>query len=236
METVIQFLLYLHIAAGMLALVVAPIAMIVRKGGRQHRLWGKVYFGGMTVVTVTAIIISLYRPIPFLLMVAVFSYYFIVTGYRVLYLKQRKGQQPMLLDWIISGVAATFNTGLIFWGIYSLFSGDGSAFAWIALAFGVIGLLTVAQNLRQFIKPEASREHWLLQHMGGMVGGYIATVSAFSAVNFDFLPTLLRWLWPTLIGLPLLNIWTRSYKKKLSKGRRAEELVTVEAGVVHTEM
>jgi hypothetical protein len=50
--------------------------------------------------------------------------------------------------------------------------------------------------------------------MGYMVGAYIAAVSAFSVVNLMFLPPIVRWLWPTVIGVPLLILTTNRYKKK----------------------
>jgi len=52
--------------------------------------------------------------------------------------------------------------------------------------------------------------------MGGMIGSYIAAVSAFSVVNFSFLPTAIRWLWPSAIGVPLLLYWIQKYQKKFN--------------------
>ena len=43
--------------------------------------------------------------------------------------------------------------------------------------------------------------------MANMIGSYIAAVTAFSVVNFHALPTTIRWLWPTIIGTPLIAIW-----------------------------
>ena len=52
--------------------------------------------------------------------------------------------------------------------------------------------------------------------MGGMIGSYIAAVSAFSGVNFDFLPTAIRWLWAPALGVPLLLYWIRRYQKRFA--------------------
>ena len=59
--------------------------------------------------------------------------------------------------------------------------------------------------------------------MGNMLGAYIATVSAFSVVNFTVLPPIVRWLWPTAVGVPLIILWIRhdrrgSRKDLLSRG------------------
>src|SRR5258708_6396890 len=64
-----------HISAGFMAFFLAPAALITAKGGKQHRRWGKIYFWMMAVVALTALVLSVYRPIPFLTLVAVFSFY-----------------------------------------------------------------------------------------------------------------------------------------------------------------
>jgi len=68
-----------------------------------------------------------------------------------------------------------------------------------------------------------------------MLGSYIAVVAAFSVVNFYFLPTLLRWLWPTMIGAPGIFIWINYYQKKFRKGAEASQIATVKIGVRREE-
>ena len=84
----IRGLLGVHITAGIVSFVMAPVALETAKGGKAHRRWGKVYFWAMAVVAATALVLSLYRPILFLTLVAVFSFYFAFSGYRVLRLKE----------------------------------------------------------------------------------------------------------------------------------------------------
>ena len=55
MDTTVKGILWIHVLAGTLALVVAPIALVTAKGGLTHRRWGKVYFWAMGVVAATAI-------------------------------------------------------------------------------------------------------------------------------------------------------------------------------------
>ena len=52
--------------------------------------------------------------------------------------------------------------------------------------------------------------------MTRMLAAYITTVSAFSAVNFMFLPPVVRWLWPTVIGTIGITIWVRHYRKRFA--------------------
>src|SRR3984885_3729570 len=83
----IRALLGIPIAAGSTAFVMAPLALLTAKGGKAHRRWGKIYFWAMAVVASTAMVLALYRPILFLALVAVFSFYAAFSAYRVLFHK-----------------------------------------------------------------------------------------------------------------------------------------------------
>src|SRR5262245_65273441 len=100
MESLMATLRSLHIATGIIALVVAPAAMLTVKGGRAHRRWGMIYFWSMALVAVTAVVLSLWRPRIFLTLLAVFSFYQAFAGYRVLWRKRPVlGERPRAIDW-----------------------------------------------------------------------------------------------------------------------------------------
>jgi uncharacterized membrane protein len=228
MEKVFKAFLILHIIAGFTAFVAAPVAMIVKKGGKRHRQWGKIFFWCMTVVSASAFVMSVLHKILFLFIISGFSYYLVSSGYRWVYRKNPKSVKDVKpLDWVVVIAAAVFNSALLVFGIYSLVKSSDDPFGYIACVLSFIGLNIVRKNIQQFYSPPKEKYAWLLNHMGGMVGGYIATVSAFSAVNFNFLPIVIQWLWPTIIGVPLLMVWINSYKKKFTKGKKVSELVEV---------
>src|ERR1051326_9498855 len=77
-----------HIACGFAAFFIAPAVLAMVKGSKQHRRWGKIYFWLMAVVAATALVLSIYRPVVFLALVAVFSFYMAFSGYRVLFRKR----------------------------------------------------------------------------------------------------------------------------------------------------
>jgi uncharacterized membrane protein len=226
MEKLHSITLYIHIAAGMTAFIAAPVAMIVKKGGDAHRKWGKVYFWCMTVIAITGIVLSIMLPNLFLFCIAFFSYYMVVSGYRWLYNK-KPGQKTARIDWIITGIASVFNLGLFIIGIIMFFRNSQNAFGYISAVFGLIGLNFAYKNVKQFSNVNRPKQSWLYNHIGGMIGGYIATVSAFSAVNFHFLPPLIKWLWPTIIGVPVIYAWIAYYRKKINKGKEAKDLVEI---------
>lgn len=92
----------------------------------------------------------------------------------------------------------------------------GSDFAIVLLVFGGIGAVFAILDVRGF-RRERDPGAWVGDHVTRMGAGYIATVTAFSSVNFLFLPTVLRWLWPTLLGTPLLAYLARAYTERFAR-------------------
>jgi uncharacterized membrane protein len=203
METAIRLTLWVHVLAGAVALVVAPIALMTVKGGPTHRRWGKVYFWAMAVVAATAIVVGFWRSILFLVLTAVFSFYAALSGYRVLYRKRPDlGQRPSALDWTAAAITLAASATL--------------ELSTVAIAFGFVGLFIAGFDVLRFARPPADKRAWWYKHMANMIGSYIAAVTAFSVVNFHVLPTTVRWLWPTMVGTPLIAIWITYYKRRFN--------------------
>ncbi|HEX4349838.1 MAG TPA: hypothetical protein VH251_05610, partial [Verrucomicrobiae bacterium] len=59
--------------------------------------------------------------------------------------------------------------------------------------------------------------------MTRFLAAYVATVTAFSVVNFRFLPDLWRWLWPTVIGVIGISIWRAYYTNKFHRSQPSAE-------------
>jgi hypothetical protein len=216
MGTIASIVLGLHIVAGYIALVVAPGAMLTQKGGLWHRRWGKIYYWAMAGVALSAVVLSLSRPNLFLLLLAVFSFYQAFSGYRVLSRKlPHQGQRPTPLDWSAVALTLAGSAALVVYGLVS-WSG-GSTFFIVPVIFGMFGIVLAGRDVHSFLRPPATKNAWWFTHMGHMLGAYIATVSAFSVVNFDFLPPLIRWLWPSAIGVPGIFIWISYYRRKFTR-------------------
>ncbi len=230
MDSLIGGVRLLHVAAGTLALFVAPIAMLTLKGGRTHRRWGKVYFWMMAVVALTAVVLALWRPIVFLALLAVFSFYSAFSGYRVLSRKRpEKGERATALDWAAAVVTFAASGALAILGILR----PGAAWERVGVVpvvFGLLGVALSGLDLWRFARPSADRNAWWFNHMTGMLGSYIAAVSAFSVVNFAFLPTTARWLWPTAVGTPLITLWIRHYKLRFRRSAPAPARVPGSSG------
>jgi uncharacterized membrane protein len=217
MNVLIQTLHWTHIAFGFLAFFVAPIALASAKGGPTHRRWGKVYFRSMVVVAVTALILSLYRPNYFLAMVSVFSFYLAFRGYRALSRKpQLSNRWPKSIDYAAMAFAFAGSAALVTLSVVKP-SPVWVVLGPVAMTFGVFGIILSILDLREMMFPPKDRLHWWYAHMVGMIASYIAAVSAFSVNNFGFLPVLVRWLWPSVVGVPAIFVWVGHYRKRFGK-------------------
>ncbi|HEV2841305.1 MAG TPA: DUF2306 domain-containing protein [Chthoniobacterales bacterium] len=226
MDGIFQAALIIHILFGSVALFVAPAAMVTSKGGLWHRRWGKFFFWAITGVAITAVVMSLIRSGLFFLLVALFSFYLAFTGYRVLYRKTPQ-QRATQGDWIAVSAMLAGSVALLAYGAYLMLT---SSFGMVALVFGALGLLFAIRDIHEFRHFPADKQAWWYSHMTRMLAAYIATVTAFSVVNFRFLPPLTRWLWATVVGTAGIIIWTRYYRKKFD--RRPTETAVSDLGTV----
>jgi len=222
----LRILLGLHIACGITAFVCAPVALATAKGGKTHRRWGKIYFWGMAGVAVTALVLSFALPIFFLAMVAVFSFYACFSAYRILYLKDLyKGARPLAVDWLAALVTVASSALLFLLGFLDparmgvgVVPIAGHPVSIVSIVFGLIGVRLGLASIFRFAKPPTEKMFWWFGHLQGMIGSYIAAMTAFSVVNLAprFGDAWWVWLWPTIVGIPAISLWTAYYKKKFS--------------------
>jgi hypothetical protein len=81
-------------------------------------------------------------------------------------------------------------------------------------------LLYAFNWLRRFFITPKEKQHWVFSHLQGFGAAYIAAVTAFVVVNINFLPPLLVWLSPTVVGAVIITTTTISYKKKFSRNQK----------------
>lgn len=210
--------LAVHVAAGTSAFVLAPLALLTAKGGRAHRRLGRIYFWAMAVVAVTALVMALYRPVLFLALVAVFSFYSAFIGYRVLGQKAAyKGEKvATALDWFAAAATFAASTALAMLGAVkpALVQRLGIP----AIVFGLIGMWISGSTAWRFTHPPKAKMFWWYAHLAGMLGSYIAAWTAFSVVTIGPLLHHAWWIWivPTGIGVPAIVMITNYYETKFA--------------------
>ena len=149
-----------HITAGAAAFLLAPIALATAKGGKQHKRWGMVYLWAMGTVAATALPMALYRPVLFLALVAVFSFYLAFSAYRVLRLKDLpRGGHAKAIDWfaaVFTFVSSAFLGVLAIWRP-ALVQHMGI----VAIVFGLIGIRAALGQMASFLwKPKEKMFWW----------------------------------------------------------------------------
>jgi uncharacterized membrane protein len=211
-------ILAVHIAAGGGAFILAPLALVTAKGGKAHRLWGKIYFWCMTVVALTALIMAAYRPILFLALVAVFSFYSAFVAYRVLGQKAAWKGEPVArpLDWIAAVLCFAASAALAILGAIRPELVQHLRIP--AIVFGLIGMRISSAAMWRFTHPPTEKMFWWYAHLQGMLGSYIAAWTAFCVVTLGPLVHAVWWIWivPVSIGVPAIVATTAYYKRKFA--------------------
>ncbi|TAE24643.1 MAG: hypothetical protein EAZ92_13205 [Candidatus Kapaibacterium sp.] len=211
METIFNIFLAVHVAGGAVSLLSGAAAMIAAKGKRVHRQAGSVYYWAMAAVCASALVLSVLHPKQFLFYVAIFSFYLCFTGKRILRMKSL-GTKATMQDWCGLGLAGVAGIAMLVRGGMSL--ARGVSFGWVSVVFGALCLGLSLLDAQRFRTAPTERMHWFFTHLTRMIGGYIATFTAFCVVNVHFLPALAVWLLPTAIGTVGIAGWTAHYRRK----------------------
>ena len=218
----IRLFLFVHVAAGTGGLVLAPVALATAKGGKQHRRWGMVYLWCMGIVAGTAIPMAIFRPVLFLALVAVFSFYAAFSGYRVLKLKDlARGGSAGAIDWIAAVV--TFANSLAL-SLLGWFRPDIMRMPKVVpVIFGLLGMRLAFVQMKSFLVKPTEKMFWWFTHLGNFIGSYIAMWSAFSVVTLTqvFGNAWYVWLWPTIVGVPAIVLTAAYYSRRFAPKRPA---------------
>lgn len=203
MDSIAEVLIIIHATFGGFALIAGLIAMSAKKGLKVHRKSGMVFFYTMLISAITALVVSLLpnHESPFLFAVGIFSLFFVLNGYRALRFKFRNPN--IKIDKAISMVMIVTGVLMIFLPIFVSYKINI-----VLTVFGIVGMVFAIRNLILFRDTEKLRANWLKMHVGNMMGGYISAFTAFVVVN-QFLPPLVSWLGPGIIGGFFIAYWLR---------------------------
>ncbi len=200
--------------------MLAPLALVTAKGGKAHRLCGKIYFWCMALVGLTALVMAAYRPILFLALVAIFSFYAAFTAYRVLGQKAAWEGKSVVhgLDWVAVILCFAASAALALFGAIRPDFVQNLRIP--ALVFGALGMRVSGKAMWRFTHPPTEKMFWWYAHLQGMIGSYIAAWTAFCLVTIGPLvrgkAQLWLWLVPVSIGFPAIIATTAYYKRKFA--------------------
>lgn len=218
MDKLFTPILALHIAAGFAAVALGVAPILTRKGGRWHRLTGRIFAGVMGVMLICAWVLTALRFNPYFAALTATATITVFSGVRVLKRKRpdlRRADRARALDWVLTLIVV--GVGLWVLGLIVLGkTGDKTAVS-AALVYGA--LTYGGWDLWRFVRPTAwpfFPDLWTYEHLVKMLSAYGAVMSAFSGNFLTVLPTPWSQLWPTLFFQPLALIWVLS----LALGRR----------------
>jgi hypothetical protein len=217
MKTFVTIMLALHIVSGTIALTTGLISMFNRKGGKGHSITGKIFFGAMTGVFITAVAISIVKNLQFLFLVGFFSYYLACSGYRSIFLKKlHLRQKGNWIDWLIGYSGLIFGVGLIILSFIG-FANQGKMFNIVPAVFGGISVFFAYRDIRQFYVRPTQKTHWIVSHGLKMSGAFTATLTAFIVVNIQIQQQWILWVLPAAVIPTLTSLYIRKLLEKKPK-------------------
>lgn len=243
MELFRNILIWTHIIAGCLGLLVFWVPVFVKKGGKVHLVFGKIFVYCSYLVGFSALFISaakliapklwaievLHRSDPSAGVIAgvqssaVFLGYLSIVGLastrHAIYVIRARKESSVLKDTLHKAILLSCvlsSIGVIAYGFSATFMKI------LFFAMSPIGFLVGFGGLKFMRNPNKPRMAWWYEHMSAIFGAGIAFHTAFLVfgvtrfvdIGFDGILASLPWVAPALIGAPTIHFWTRHYKKK----------------------
>jgi uncharacterized membrane protein len=215
MSLIFNVLLVLHIIGGTAGIMSGTINIIRKKGDLLHKNVGKIFLYSMLMTGFSSLTLATMHPNNLLFIIGIFTIFLVGTGRRYLSLKGlAKGQRPHLVDWLLTGMMLVFGIIFISFGVYFLIKNE--LFGIVYLVFGLTGLRYVMKDFNYYRGQKITlKNYWLIEHIGRTMAGYLASLTALLVVNsayLSFIPTVLLWLLPTIVFVPLIVYWSKKNK------------------------
>ena len=226
----------IHVATGFVGLAAFWIPVFAGKGGRAHVQAGRVFTYCAYVVTLSAVTASAGRIVSFLVQGIGFAdrpdlYGFaLFLGYLglVTFATVRQAMRVVATRRAPETLRTPFHEALGWASIAGSLAviafalGVWSDISPILLGLSPIGLFAGSGMLRLMHNPGAQHMGWFYSHLGSMLGGGIAFHTAFIVFGaqrlwaYDLAGPLaiVPWILPTVIGIPVIVVWTRYYRRK----------------------
>ena len=240
MTSLLDLIVWAHVAAGFTGLVAFWIPIVVRKGGRLHKQAGAVYAWCAYVVTLSAVVASGWRAASYAAQgltirdepaaygFALFLGYLGIATFAAVRQSiravQTRRNPTELRTPFHEGLAYAAITGSVMVIVYAVvFWSEASP---ILLALSPVGLSNGRGMLSLMREPDRERTGWFYSHLGSMLGGGIAFHTAFAvfgaqrlwSYSFDGLLGILPWILPALVGVPGIALATRYYRRRFTDG------------------
>jgi uncharacterized membrane protein len=205
-----------HVAAGTCAIALGFFLLGAAKGTARHRKWGRVFAALALVVCATAAIGNLlFRFIPVFAVLTVLVLYQLLSGWHVIYTRD-KGPDKVDLLLILGAVLAA--AGLL--PVLVATPGGPTASSVIYSTLGGLVFLIAYDALRWFFPRRWHGALWRYEHIFKLVASMFAMLSAASGNTIKVGQPWTQ-LAPSVIGLAcIVWFWWREYRRA-GAGQRA---------------
>ncbi|MFD1020427.1 DUF2306 domain-containing protein [Thalassobacillus hwangdonensis] len=222
----------LHIIGGFTALLTFWIPIVTKKGGSIHVKAGWTYVWGMIIVAASAFYMGLYRLADpnssqelisfslFLIFIAILSSSTAYYGIRVLRFKKRNRPHRNLMDLSFPFLLLSSAIGMSMYGSIQDFP--------LLIWFPLVGVFLAGTQLNYWLRSTKRKVHWWFEHLAGMLGCSIATITAFTVFGAPRLlqiesVSMLLWFLPTIVLTPVIIGMSMYYDRKFNKkGKRVK--------------
>lgn len=199
-----------HITAGVVVLLSGFAVFAMKKGTPKHKKVGKLYVVAMFLLTLSGILMATISGNLFLLSISIFSLYLVLTGLRSV---QTKLLNFSWIDYTFQAVISICALAMLY--LTGTYLGSENYEPSIVLGLFGIGALSLAViDFRLLYLPSKTKTHYVNYHIGRIGGSFIAAFTGFAANQFHFLPDLVNWIVPTIIGSIYLSFATRSWMQQ----------------------
>ncbi|RUO40392.1 hypothetical protein [Idiomarina aquatica] len=238
MLTIHTSLLYLHILAGVIAMMLFWIPITTRKGGLNHRRFGQAYTITMYTVAASAILMSvmvliapeyfkagwyaestnpaqltrnIYGFWTLLLVLSLLTY--TAVNQAMLALKTKRDRSLARQAHHIIAPVALFIASLVLLAQAI----NGTVNQILGYVFSIFGIISAIQVLHYAYSKRVAANRWLIEHLSSMCGSGIAVYTAFFAFGARHVLSelgqwqLIFWIAPGLLGGIAIHVWTRKY-------------------------
>lgn len=235
MNELLEPIRYIHITAGFFGLAAFWVPVFARKGGNNHRLFGKIFKYSAYLVLYAAMVAvalrvgfgiangagpranpSSFAFLMFLGYLAVVTFIVLRHGVTVL---ENKDLVSMNTAWnrFLAQVSIAASLALVAYTVY--FSPPNQI---ILYALSPIGISSGFGILKAIKGRRTEGRAWFYEHMGAMIGAGIAFHTAFAVFGANAIfdlgilgwAAVIPWILPALVGIPATVIWTRHYQRK----------------------
>ena len=241
MITMHSLLIVIHIIFGSMALILFWVPIATKKGGLDHRKFGRHYANTMYAVAASGALMALmviFAPLvikhqlvnentdtqqlvlnlrifwSFLLYLSLLT--FVNVRHGILVLKNKK-QHSNMRQW-----PHLFSIGLLLVGGLLLFSLGITYSNSLHIIFGVLGTVLAIQSSRFCLAKSVPVNRWLVEHIGSSIGSGIGAYTAFISFGgrsmFGYIGQwqFVFWVAPGVIGAIASARMSRKYKNGLA--------------------